>query len=360
MAGLHELGDLAPRDVVAKAILRRMHETGTAHMWLDAPLVRRGPVGGPLPDDPREVPRARDRPGDRPDPRRPRVPLRLRRGADRPGRPLVRAGPVRLRRGRLLRRPRREPARVQLAARGPRLLRAHRRRPAPRAAARAASRRPTRAPRGLVSGSVRGGAAADHDGGRRRPAHARRDAPGDGRPRPAGNAQPRRAVHRVLGGHEPADDRDGCDRRRGAAEETRGSHWREDFPYRDDAAWRGHLDASLDDGTPDHDLQLREPRGPVARAGGRARRGGPGGGVRPSPPPPARCAEDLGYGDADVTSVATVPGDQRSVARRRRPRGRGRRRHGRRARGVRARRAPAARAWSAWSRTASGSAAATS
>ncbi|NHC25013.1 L-aspartate oxidase [Nocardioides sp. IC4_145] len=36
MAGVHELGDLAPRDVVAKAITRRMHETGTPHMWLDA------------------------------------------------------------------------------------------------------------------------------------------------------------------------------------------------------------------------------------------------------------------------------------------------------------------------------------
>jgi nicotinate-nucleotide pyrophosphorylase (carboxylating) len=36
MQGLHELADLAPRDVVAKAILRRMKETGTAHMWLDA------------------------------------------------------------------------------------------------------------------------------------------------------------------------------------------------------------------------------------------------------------------------------------------------------------------------------------
>jgi nicotinate-nucleotide pyrophosphorylase (carboxylating) len=35
MTGLHELADLAPRDVVAKAILRRMKETGTAHMWLD-------------------------------------------------------------------------------------------------------------------------------------------------------------------------------------------------------------------------------------------------------------------------------------------------------------------------------------
>src|SRR4051812_49236730 len=36
MAGQHELGDLAPRDVVAKAILRRMRETGAEHVWLDA------------------------------------------------------------------------------------------------------------------------------------------------------------------------------------------------------------------------------------------------------------------------------------------------------------------------------------
>ena len=36
MQGVHELADLAPRDVVAKAITRRMHETGRPHMWLDA------------------------------------------------------------------------------------------------------------------------------------------------------------------------------------------------------------------------------------------------------------------------------------------------------------------------------------
>jgi L-aspartate oxidase len=36
MQGLHELADLAPRDVVAKAILRRMRETGAEHVWLDA------------------------------------------------------------------------------------------------------------------------------------------------------------------------------------------------------------------------------------------------------------------------------------------------------------------------------------
>ena len=28
-------------------------------------------------------------------------------------------------------------------------------------------------------------------------------------------------------------------------EETRGSHWREDFPSRDDARWSGHFDVSL-------------------------------------------------------------------------------------------------------------------
>jgi L-aspartate oxidase len=36
MRGQHELADLAPRDVVAKAIMRRMHETGADHVWLDA------------------------------------------------------------------------------------------------------------------------------------------------------------------------------------------------------------------------------------------------------------------------------------------------------------------------------------
>jgi L-aspartate oxidase len=36
MQGQHELADLAPRDVVAKAITRRMQEEGKQHMWLDA------------------------------------------------------------------------------------------------------------------------------------------------------------------------------------------------------------------------------------------------------------------------------------------------------------------------------------
>ncbi len=36
MEGVHPLADLAPRDVVAKAIMRRMRATGTEHVWLDA------------------------------------------------------------------------------------------------------------------------------------------------------------------------------------------------------------------------------------------------------------------------------------------------------------------------------------
>jgi L-aspartate oxidase len=35
MDGLHPMGDLAPRDVVAKAIMRRMLDTGRPHVWLD-------------------------------------------------------------------------------------------------------------------------------------------------------------------------------------------------------------------------------------------------------------------------------------------------------------------------------------
>ncbi|MCX4549136.1 L-aspartate oxidase [Streptomyces sp. NBC_01500] len=36
MVGQHELAELAPRDIVAKAITRRMHEHGAEHMYLDA------------------------------------------------------------------------------------------------------------------------------------------------------------------------------------------------------------------------------------------------------------------------------------------------------------------------------------
>lgn len=39
MEGQHPLADLAPRDVVAKAIMRRMREEGSAHVWLDGRML---------------------------------------------------------------------------------------------------------------------------------------------------------------------------------------------------------------------------------------------------------------------------------------------------------------------------------
>ena len=53
MQGQHELADLAPRDVVAKAITRRMIETGPAAHVARRPPPRRGVLGEALPDDPR-------------------------------------------------------------------------------------------------------------------------------------------------------------------------------------------------------------------------------------------------------------------------------------------------------------------
>jgi nicotinate-nucleotide pyrophosphorylase (carboxylating) len=125
----------------------------------------------------------------------------------------------------------------------------------------------------------------------------------------------------------------------GAREETRGSHWRADFPGRDDTTWRGHLDVTLVAG---------------AFTASFAPQGGPGGeeepsvtGTRPSrrlPRAPrvgglpaalaqelaaagvdpagvralvvAALREDLEDGDAssDVTSWATIPDDHVSTA----------------------------------------------
>ena len=145
MQGVHELADLAPRDVVAKAITRRMNETGRPHMWLDARHLgsltrakRASPVieprakrpcrdsGRALPDDPGDRTPARRRPRHRADPGRAGPALRLRRRRHRPLGPRGRRRPVRHRRGRLLRRPRRQPARLQLAARGAGVLAADR------------------------------------------------------------------------------------------------------------------------------------------------------------------------------------------------------------------------------------------
>ena len=39
MVGEHPLADLAPRDIVAKAIMRRMRDEGTPHVWLDGRML---------------------------------------------------------------------------------------------------------------------------------------------------------------------------------------------------------------------------------------------------------------------------------------------------------------------------------
>ena len=155
LEGVHPLADLAPRDVVAKAIMKRMIETGRPHMWLDARHLGAGVLGAAVPDDPRHHQVARHRPGHRADPGRSRLPLRLRRGTHRPVRAHRPPRPLRDRRGRLLGSPRRQPAGVQLAARGVGVLPPDRCGPPRRAAAVVPpGRRP--AHRGPGAGAVRG------------------------------------------------------------------------------------------------------------------------------------------------------------------------------------------------------------
>ena len=68
MLGQHELAELAPRDIVAKAITRRMQRARhRAHVSRRPPLRRRD-VGAALPDDPGRLPCPRHRPGHEPIP----------------------------------------------------------------------------------------------------------------------------------------------------------------------------------------------------------------------------------------------------------------------------------------------------
>lgn len=97
-------------------------------------------------------------------------------------------------------------------------------------------------------------------------------------------------------------------------EETRGSHWREDFPERNDVDWLGHLDVTL---TAEGTIMTYVPHTP-------------GGGAPPSPVAadlveagldPAEvaallsvaAAEDVG-GRGDVTSLATIPAERADTA----------------------------------------------
>ena len=237
MLGVHPLADLAPRDVVAKAIMRRMRETGAPHVWLDGRAARRRDLAAPVPDDPRVLPlRTASTRSPSSIPVAPAahyasggVRTDLRRPHQRPG-------PVRLRRVRLHRRARREPARVQLAARGAGVRRADRCATSPRglpAAARPGAGRPARSAAGRVRPRARRG---DDDRRRRRAAQPREPGSTLGRLRELGlragdpaSRRPRRGRRRTCT-PSPRSSRWPREPR----EETRGSHWREDFPDRDD------------------------------------------------------------------------------------------------------------------------------
>ncbi|MEV6980132.1 L-aspartate oxidase [Sphaerisporangium sp. NPDC051017] len=101
----------------------------------------------------------------------------------------------------------------------------------------------------------------------------------------------------------------------GAREETRGSHWREDHPERDDAGWLGHLDVTLGE----EGLSMTY----------RRHEGGPGetaisghleadltlAGLDPAAVAAvidAALAEDLAQ-EGDVTTIATIPAGQPAV-----------------------------------------------
>ena len=119
MAGVHPLEDLAPRDVVAAAISRRMAEAPAGvddHVFLDATHMGERFYDA-LPVDHRGVPRDRHRPGTRPHPGRPGRALRVRRRAAPTSTARTELpGLLRRRRGRLHRRARRQPAGVATAS----------------------------------------------------------------------------------------------------------------------------------------------------------------------------------------------------------------------------------------------------
>ncbi len=99
----------------------------------------------------------------------------------------------------------------------------------------------------------------------------------------------------------------------GARAETRGSHWREDYPERDDAEWLGHLDCRLTDEGVSMSHTAGHPGVPSAVL--LAELGEAGLAAEEVLDVVARAlAEDLPPGRADVTSTSTVPVEQRSIA----------------------------------------------
>ena len=116
-------GELASRDLVSRAIVLEQRRTGQP-VFLSLQHLDPDWVRATLPDHRRGVPLRRLRPGDRPHSRRARGALRHGRRRDRFVGPHDHAGAVCGRRSGVHRRSRRQPAREQLAARGPGLWRA--------------------------------------------------------------------------------------------------------------------------------------------------------------------------------------------------------------------------------------------
>ena len=125
MTRVHPDGDLAPRDVVARAIAREMERTG-APVYLTLAHLDAGYVLARFPTIADMCRRVGPRPRPRPDSGRARRALHHGRRRHRRMGPDVAPRALRRRRSGLHRRPRREPPREQLAARRARVRRARR------------------------------------------------------------------------------------------------------------------------------------------------------------------------------------------------------------------------------------------
>ena len=110
-------GELAPRDVVAQAIVRRMERTQHPNVYLDLSHLDPALVRAPLSRHRQGLPRLRPGHHDRPDPGPARRPLHGRRRHGRHARPHDAAGPVGRRRSHVQRPARRQPAGVEQPAR---------------------------------------------------------------------------------------------------------------------------------------------------------------------------------------------------------------------------------------------------